>query len=353
MTELSVQAVLRRRRQRRAEWLLTLGVALGLGLWAEQPTGPTTALVVVMASLTTLVVVLGRRVPLPALLPLLSSFTTVVVGGGLGSLGDPGSADTLVAVAVFALVTPAIGALGVHGGGLLAGAMVLVAAWRVGEADGGLLVALGGAVVVGWSIARHFHGQEAADLQERAEQAEVSWALARRAQTDALTRLPNRLSVQACLDEAFEATRRTGSVLSVLVVDVDHFKKVNDTHGHLVGDRALSAVARAIQGVLRHGDVAGRWGGEEFLVVLTSCGPPALEAIAERLRRAVEAIEVAADDGARVALTVSVGGASCTGADSSTPTDLIRQADQALYLAKREGRNRAILADALVHHRTP
>ncbi|MEO0602842.1 MAG: hypothetical protein AAF211_15480, partial [Myxococcota bacterium] len=120
MTELSVQAVLRRRRLRRAGWLLTFGVALALGLWLDGPTGATTAVVVAMATLTTFAVVASRQDPVPALGPLLSGVATLIVGFGLAGLGESRDPGALVALTVFATATPALGGLGVHGGGALA-----------------------------------------------------------------------------------------------------------------------------------------------------------------------------------------------------------------------------------------
>ena len=337
MTEVSVQAVLRGRRMARTGWLSSFGVALGVALWLDHPTGTTTAVVVGMAIATIAVVVAARQNPQPALSPLLATVGTLVVGGGLAVL-DRGAAP--IAVAVFVAGLPALGGLGVNGGGTLA--LCMVAATSL-STDAPSMIVLLTTAIGGWTVARGLQRRELTDISERVEQTEVAWALARRAQTDALTRLPNRLSLEAWLDEAVESSMRGGDGLSLLAVDIDHFKRVNDTHGHPTGDRALTAVARAIQGVLRHGDVAGRWGGEEFLVVLTACAPDALGTLAERVRCSVEELELAADDGTPIPLTVSVGGAVLAGSSDRPVADLVAAADRALYRAKEGGRNRVAL----------
>jgi len=346
LSELSVQAVLRSRRLWRAGWVLTLGVALALGLWAERPSGGASACVVVMATLATPAVWMSRQREQPALGPFVGGVATAAVGGGLVLLGAPGSAGALVAVGLFAMAAPTLGGLGPTGGAALGIAMVAGALLRAGEASSpALAVSLAAGVAAGLAAGLQLARRERADLADRAEQAEVAWTLARRAQTDALTRLPNRLSIQAWLDDTFADTLDNGSWLSVLVVDIDHFKRVNDTWGHPTGDRVLAEVARVIQSVLRRGDVAGRWGGEEFLVVLGNCAPVSLASIAERLRRAVEALQLTADDGTPIRLTVSIGGASLSGGDETT-TALLGRADEALYRAKQAGRNRVDLVAA-------
>ncbi|MEN0065748.1 MAG: diguanylate cyclase [Myxococcota bacterium] len=343
MPEFPLRPIMQRRRLRRAGWLLTLGVTLALFAWAPKPTGPTTALVAAMATLTTLAVIASRQDPLPRISPFLTSFATIVVGLGLVLISPPGQ-SRLVTVTLFSAALPTFGGLGVTWGGALAAWLLIGGASPESlsiDQTAPLLAVLVASVAAG----RHFEQVEQTDLEARHEQAQVSWALARRAQTDALTRLPNRPSVQAWLDEAFTASQQSNTWLALLVVDIDHFKRVNDTWGHPTGDRSLEQVARAIQGVLRPGDVAGRWGGEEFLVVLAPCSPDALAHVAERLRAAVQAIELVAPDGAPVPLTVSVGGAATRGATEATAYTLLGAADQALYEAKEGGRNRVCLCE--------
>jgi len=160
--------------------------------------------------------------------------------------------------------------------------------------------------------------------------------------TDALTGLHNRRHVQEHLTTCAAAARRHGHPLSVLVVDVDHFKRVNDTVGHAGGDRVLRAVAGALAAAVRTEDVVGRWGGEEFLLVLPHTGPAAARVLAERLRAEVAALDVEVD-GRPVPVTVSVGGAGALG---PVHGDLLTLADRQLYAAKDAGRDRVRVAFA-------
>jgi diguanylate cyclase (GGDEF)-like protein len=153
-------------------------------------------------------------------------------------------------------------------------------------------------------------------------------------------------------EAAIEVTRavRTGSPLALAMVDIDHFKVVNDTHGHLVGDKVLRAVTDALRGQLRGYDLAGRFGGEEFAILL----PHAREAdalnVAERLRAHVAGMSIPVDDGnesgPRVTLTISVGVAALDGVTTRQLPDMLAAADAALYHAKQAGRNRTHLVAA-------
>ncbi len=162
--------------------------------------------------------------------------------------------------------------------------------------------------------------------------------------TDSLTGLPNRRATERALASAIAVAQRTGSPFAVAVADVDHFKRVNDRYGHDAGDLVLQTVARVIREALRPGDHAGRWGGEEFLIVLPSTSVDDAARVLERIRRSVEAIQVPWR-GRSLAVTLSAG--------VSAYPDLIRNAasavasaDAALYKAKRQGRNAVALADA-------
>ena len=157
--------------------------------------------------------------------------------------------------------------------------------------------------------------------------------LAEMAATDPLTRLPNRRQLDGELDRLVAQARRHGVPLSVLVVDVDHFKSLNDEHGHLVGDRALQAFARRLAGAVRADDVVGRWGGDEFLVIAPHTDQRAAVRLAERCRTEM-APALLADVGD---LTASFGVATLTGEDEAV--DLLRRADAALYAAKHSGRD--------------
>jgi two-component system, cell cycle response regulator len=166
--------------------------------------------------------------------------------------------------------------------------------------------------------------------------------LERLAAVDALTDAYNRRFGLARLREEYSRAVRAENPLGLLMLDIDHFKAVNDTYGHLVGDRILRAVAGACRRVLRDGDVLIRYGGEEFLVLLPGAGPDDVRQVGERIRRAVAETSVA-DGGQRVAVTVSLGGATYRDAADSMES-LVAIADEALYEAKEAGRDRLVLA---------
>jgi diguanylate cyclase (GGDEF)-like protein len=130
---------------------------------------------------------------------------------------------------------------------------------------------------------------------------------------------------------------------ALLLADLDHFKSVNDTHGHLAGDAALRHAAQALEGGLRTTDFLARYGGEEFAVILPHTGQAQAWMLAERLRRRVAgaALRYA---GRAIPLTVSIGMAGFAPGQAATPVSLVAQADQALYAAKQAGRNRVSIA---------
>ncbi|MEF2270601.1 GGDEF domain-containing protein [Janthinobacterium sp. LS2A] len=167
--------------------------------------------------------------------------------------------------------------------------------------------------------------------------------LIRDATHDALTGIHNRgwLAQQAAL--AFSAARRYRTELVYVMLDIDFFKRVNDTHGHQVGDEVLKAVARTIQGTLRESDHFGRFGGEEFFCILPHTSKETAMQCAERIRQAVAALEVQAAD-AVVTVTISIGLAPMMDADGSWE-DQLKRSDEALYLAKQSGRNCARFSD--------
>ena len=157
--------------------------------------------------------------------------------------------------------------------------------------------------------------------------------------TDPLTNLYNRRFVTEILDKEFRRAERKSELLSVVLFDIDYFKKVNDTYGHLNGDDVLIAIAKAAQKGLRSYDVVARYGGEEVVFVLPGTPLPGAVMVAERLRRAVEALTFAPPmDG--LAVTVSLGVASFPAPSVTSVTSLLREADNALYRAKQNGRNR-------------
>ena len=162
--------------------------------------------------------------------------------------------------------------------------------------------------------------------------------LLERAQRDALTSLANHGHFWTTLETEVKRASRYGRQLALVMIDVDHFKRFNDRYGHLRGDSALVAVARAVSARSRAHDLAARYGGEEFAVLLPETDPAGAAAFGGKIRQAVEALGIAASDGDDV-LTVSVG-AACLEGTAGTATALVEAADAELYRAKAEGRNR-------------
>ncbi len=165
-----------------------------------------------------------------------------------------------------------------------------------------------------------------------------------------LTGLYNRRHFMERLASELGASQRHGRALSLLLVDIDHFKRVNDEHGHLAGDEALKTTAFVIQGAVRKEDVVARFGGEEFVVLSRETGLVGAKALAERVRRAVERSRCAFE-GVEIAVTVSVG---VTVSSSLTPFEpgrtevqILAAADRALYRAKQNGRNTVVAAPAM------
>ena len=160
------------------------------------------------------------------------------------------------------------------------------------------------------------------------------------ATTDALTGALNRRRVFELAGEELERAERYSRPLSMAMLDLDFFKTVNDRYGHQLGDQALHAVAQAVKKVVRRGDKLGRYGGEEFLLVMPETSLETATAALERVRRAVEALELRSSE-ERVPLAVSAGVVSRRGGD--TLDELLRRADEALFAAKRGGRNRVVV----------
>jgi diguanylate cyclase (GGDEF)-like protein len=169
-----------------------------------------------------------------------------------------------------------------------------------------------------------------------AEQLRVALLVVRQdAATDALTGQGNRRALDEILSEQITNTGRTGQAFSVLMVDIDFFKKINDTYGHMVGDDALRAFAKRVREHLRLSDVCARFGGEEFVVVLPGTNLQTALEIAERLRLGVARSPLMTTP--TVTVTVSIGAAALI--PGQTTQDLLNAADAAVYAAKRGGRN--------------
>ena len=167
--------------------------------------------------------------------------------------------------------------------------------------------------------------------------------LERLSSTDPLTGLPNRRFLDQTLAAEFNRSRRHQLSFAVVMIDIDHFKHVNDEHGHLVGDEVLRRVAGVIGERVRATDCGGRYGGEEFLVVLTNNDAPGALVFSERLRAAVEDLEVDSGQGQSVSVTLSIGVAAWSSYSPDFET-VIAQADRALYEAKARGRNQVVVA---------
>lgn len=162
---------------------------------------------------------------------------------------------------------------------------------------------------------------------------------------DPLTGLANRRFLYATLDREIDRVTRAGDSALLMMLDIDHFKSINDAHGHLAGDLVLQSVARTLSACVRPMDTVARYGGEEFAVVLPSCQATFARAVAERMRRAIETTPVRISPVEQVNVTVSVGGAFALQWIRSTKQLWAERADQQLYQAKQAGRNCIVLEE--------
>ena len=161
---------------------------------------------------------------------------------------------------------------------------------------------------------------------------------------DGLTGLFVRRYFDARVDEEIERARRYGQAFAVVMIDIDDFKHLNDTHGHLIGDRVLREVAAAVKGELRGVDTAARYGGEELVIILPRTELVAAFALAERVRARIADRRIAVGaDGPVLSVTASFGIAAYPDSGLGSAEDLVRRADRALYRAKRSGKNRVEL----------
>lgn len=170
---------------------------------------------------------------------------------------------------------------------------------------------------------------------------DLNTALAETSSRDPLTGLLNRRALMDMIKKEVERAARSGESFVVAMLDVDHFKAVNDRYGHETGDRALVELAGVLGESLREYDMCGRWGGEEFLVMLPNTQPEAAQSVMDRLVSAVRGLAVAAGDNDVLRLTVSIGMAQHQLGETFSET--LSRADQALYLAKQDGRDRVAL----------
>jgi len=164
-------------------------------------------------------------------------------------------------------------------------------------------------------------------------------ALVELSSRDALTGLANRRAFDLALAREIDRVARSGEPALLLTLDIDHFKRVNDTWGHNAGDSVLRAVATALIDSVRPMDLVARVGGEEFAIILPNCAAAFGETVAERVRRRVERMPVPVAPGQQISCTVSIGGAFAPQWVRSTAKLWVERADQQLYLAKAQGRN--------------
>jgi diguanylate cyclase len=168
-------------------------------------------------------------------------------------------------------------------------------------------------------------------------------ALCEMSSRDALTGLANRRQFELALARELDRVARSGEPALLMMLDIDHFKRVNDTYGHAAGDEVIRAVATALAESVRPMDLVARIGGEEFAVILPNCGPAFGQAVAERIRQRVQRRAVSIGPQQEVSVTVSVGGAFAPQWVRSTARIWTERADLQLYRAKSEGRNRACI----------
>ena len=181
---------------------------------------------------------------------------------------------------------------------------------------------------------------------KQAELLEKNRLLEQLATTDPLTQVYNRRYILGRLPSELAHAVRYGEKLSTIMIDLDHFKKVNDTYGHSVGDQALLGVVEVINQTIRKADIMGRWGGEEFIVICPNTGREAAAALAERIRQRVEEAEFTTAEGIRIPLSISMGVAEfCLKFPEvfQDTEDMIIRADKALYKAKNSGRNKVVM----------
>ncbi|MGA2547627.1 MAG: sensor domain-containing diguanylate cyclase [Rectinemataceae bacterium] len=161
--------------------------------------------------------------------------------------------------------------------------------------------------------------------------------------TDALTGLGNRRYAALSAESAIREFEGEGTEFGILILDIDHFKLVNDKYGHTIGDRVLRMIGWTLANAVRRNDAAARWGGEEFVVVCPRLRLPVLAEVAERTRSLIERSWISLEDGRKIVSTVSVGGTMARRGD--TLETLVARADERLYACKKAGRNRAEVGD--------
>ena len=164
--------------------------------------------------------------------------------------------------------------------------------------------------------------------------------LSKEVRTDSLTGLFNKQHLVIALDNEMERTRRSSHPTTIMLIDIDHFKSVNDTHGHIVGDKVLKNLGEIIQRCIRKIDIPCRFGGEEFCVILPSTSSMIGYQVAERLRTTVESSQLTLDSGEVLNVTASIGLSTYTYTSNLSQEKFVSLCDEQLYLAKKNGRNK-------------
>ncbi len=191
-------------------------------------------------------------------------------------------------------------------------------------------------------------GQQLTGAVERIQLLERSLDdLRQDAATDGLTRLANRRSFDTQLREVAGRAMNSGEPLMLLLIDIDHFKRVNDTWGHQTGDQVLRLVASTLASATREGDFVARYGGEEFAVILPGTGPETAVAVAERVRRSFEGRDIVARNSGKTIGGVTLSAGVALYDPGERLSEWVERADQALYAAKKSGRNRVMLAPSV------
>lgn len=209
-----------------------------------------------------------------------------------------------------------------------------------------VLIVLGGCIALTLRI-QQIRARIDVHRRELAHALHVNRELATR---DELTGLLNRRAMHDLMDLEHRRSLRSGRPMLLALLDIDHFKLINDTHGHATGDRALQAFCGTVRASVRDTDVLARWGGEEFVLMLSDTLPHDASDLVERIRRAVESMDVAHGKG-HLKMSVSIGMALHL--PGSTLDQTLERADQALYTAKALGRNRMVMAPANGPHSQP